>query len=213
MRLIDLTGKRFSRLLVLKREKKPGRRTFWLCLCDCGKEKAINGDALQRGLTSSCGCMASEMISARSTTHGHLSGYKRSREYRSWSHAKGRCYNPTDHKFPHYGGRGIQMCQEWLNDFSAFFCDMGFSPPGTSLDRIDVNGNYEPSNCRWATPAMQARNSRQCIYVVFNGTTMTLKEASRAAGVNYKALHFRYRKMKLNINDAIASAARSLGTS
>jgi hypothetical protein len=133
--------------------------------------------------------LAIEAVKRRSTTHGNTAGYRRSKEYRAWIKAIGRCDNPTDHKFRIYGGRGIRVEEPWRSSFVAFLRDMGPCPPGRSLDRIDVNGNYAPGNCRWATPRQQAANTRKNVYVEFNGQRMILKDLARHLGVNYARLH------------------------
>lgn len=166
MKMIDRSGKRFGRLVAVEPfpMKRNGRsQVYWSCNCDCGVTLFVNATSLARGLTRSCGCFRSDVTRERSITHGHGVGRTRTREYRSWLHAKGRCFNSTDAKFRIYGGRGITMCREWRDDFSAFFRHMGKCPRGRTLDRIDVNGHYEPGNCRWATPKEQAANTRAAI--------------------------------------------------
>jgi hypothetical protein len=115
-------------------------------------------------------------------------------ELKARDHAKSRCTNPRDPKFPNYGGRGIRMCARWAESFEAFLADMGQRPAGTTLDRIDVDGNYEPGNCRWATPAEQARNRTDNVIVEINGRRMVLKDFAAAMRVSYKALSARVRK-------------------
>lgn len=134
---------------------------MWNCRCDCGTEKAVALSALMSGDTQSCGCYRNERTRAVKVTHGETpSGKPRAREYRAWRAAKNRCYNSRDKRYAEWGGRGIRMCDEWRNDYTAFVRDMGRCPPGRSLDRINNDGHYEPGNCRWATPLQQTHNRR-----------------------------------------------------
>lgn len=153
----DLTGQRFGRLVVLRlgegRTINGGVR--WICLCDCGKEKQVNGASMVVGNTRSCGCLHAD-VAAKRAKHG-LSG---SPIYRSWMAMKARCLDPNNARYVDYGGRGIMVCEEWREDFRLFYAYVGDRPAGTSLDRINVNGNYEPGNVRWATDAEQRANMR-----------------------------------------------------
>jgi hypothetical protein len=204
IRRIDLAGQRFGRLLVQQRSDNVGRRTTWLCRCDCGTMKIALTEKLRSGQTRSCGCFRIEVAGQATITHGAKRGRKTPKEYKAWSHAKGRCYNARDPKYPIYGGRGIAMCDRWRDDFAAFFADMGTAPPGTTLDRLDVNGHYEPGNCRWATPREQANNTRKNVMVDFSGRRMTLKQVARAVNVKYVRLHELVRYRGLSVADAIA---------
>lgn len=152
MRMVDLTGRRFGCLLVLKRSAAR-KRVAWLCQCDCGGTSVAFSDALRQGRTKSCGCMqgSGNLIHGRSHTA----------EFRSWWGMRQRCGNPNHSRYPGWGGRGITVCDRW-REFKNFFADMGEKPtPAHSIDRINNDGNYEPSNCRWATPKEQQRNSRR----------------------------------------------------
>lgn len=168
---IDISGLRFGRLVAIKLATcQP--RTMWLCLCDCGNEKVINTSALRAGFTRSCGCLQKEVVAAQ----GRLArkhGGGRSPEYRSYSMMRARCLIPTFKQFNDYGGRGIKICDRWLQGFQYFLEDMGPRPENHTLDRIDVNGGYSPENCRWATLSQQARNTRATPYETIDGVTKT----------------------------------------
>lgn len=153
--LVDLTGKTFGRWFVIKRSKNDkSKRTIWLCKCECGKKVKVNASSLKRGISKSCGCLNKEILSNYFTTHGRSNTLL----YGAWYRMKSRCYNINDPKYYRYGARGIKVCDRWL-DFNNFLIDMGEKPSiNHSIDRKDNDGNYEPDNCRWATPTEQARN-------------------------------------------------------
>ena len=152
----DLTGQRFGDLLVLNRLSDPPRRqVFWECLCVCGNKSVVISANLWNGTTKSCGCKRRLLSSLRSKTHGMTS----SPTYRVWSGMKTRCLNSKSTNYNLYGGRGIKICDRWMT-FENFLSDMGTRPANMTLDRINVDGNYEPSNCRWASPQEQSKNKR-----------------------------------------------------
>jgi hypothetical protein len=154
--MISLIGKKFGILLVKEKGAYVSGTTKWLCLCECGVEKFVGSQNLRNGSTQSCGCRRKILNKESKTTHG----YTKTRTYRSWSQMKNRCMNPNYINYSSYGGRGIRVCDQW-DKFENFLKDMGERPPGTSLDRINVNGSYESKNCRWATIKEQAQNKRK----------------------------------------------------
>ena len=158
----DLKGKKFFKLLVINSlpERSAKRDILWLCDCDCGNTTVAIGSELRAGHKRSCGCLFKEVLIERTTTHGHTKNKKISPTYVSWYSMKTRCTNKNSIHFRHYGGRGISLCESWMK-FENFLADMGERPVGKSIDRIDVNGNYEPSNCRWATQFEQVTNTRR----------------------------------------------------
>ena len=176
-RFIDLTGKRFGRWVVISeasKEKKYGRRR-WICKCDCGVEKIVEQAILNRGDSVSCGCYKRKMASLRKSTHRETVNGQ-SKEYRSWCYMKTRCYNKNRVDYKFYGGRGIEVCERWKSSFENFLEDMGRCPEGLTLDRINSNGNYSPSNCRWATWETQHRNTRSSIWIEKDGVRKNRSE-------------------------------------
>lgn len=158
--LKDITGQKFGKLTVIKhaKSKKGYHGAMWECVCECGNTIVVNGQNLKSGNTTSCGCIGRENRAASVRTHG-MSG---SRLHRIWKAMHTRCYNPNSYAYKYYGGRGIQICDEWKDDFQDFYrwsMSHGYAE-NLTIDRINTNGNYEPNNCRWTTIAEQNKNKR-----------------------------------------------------
>lgn len=166
MPALDLSAKRFGRLVVTKRAVDgmlPGGRRYvrWHARCNCGSDTIVSAAHLRAGITKSCGCRRRDNRIAPHIKHGE-GGRSKSAEYRAWIAMKNRCLNPNQDRFADYGGRGISVCVRWLKSFENFLSDMGRKPsPLHTLDRKDNNGDYKPSNCRWATPEQQRANQRR----------------------------------------------------
>lgn len=202
----DLVGQRFGRLLVVDKNKRIGNHQYWHCVCNCGSTKNIRGDVLINGSTQSCGCYAKEVLLKKVTTHG----LSKTSIYRVHSNMIERCYCPENNHFHSYGGRGISVCKEWedVMVFWSWAIDSGYKE-GLTLDRINVNGNYEPSNCRWATPKEQSNNTRRNIFKEHNGETKTMKQWSEHCGIDYYTFRARIRKLHWPIEKALTTPVRT----
>lgn len=179
--LKDITGQRFGRLIALKAtDERSGKFIVWECLCDCGTTKLISSPSLRLGRTKSCGCLRKETTVRRFTTHGRAG----TNLYTTWSKMIARCNDPEDRKWHRYGARGITVCERWLK-FENFLADMGDKPPGTTLDRENNDGNYDPNNCRWATQKTQQNNrSTNRVFTAF-GLTMNMMQWAEHFGIPY----------------------------
>lgn len=183
-------GQRIGRLTVAGRAEDGLRRgeRRWDCICDCGAKKTIDqGHLLAKNGTRSCGCLTIEAVKKANTTHGQL----KTPEYRAWRNMLGRCENKAHNSYFRYGGRGISICDRW-KDFNKFVEDMGSRPsPKHSLDRIDNEGNYEPSNCRWATDSEQLRNTSSNLWIEWNGERRTAVEWAEKLGIKVRHIYDR----------------------
>lgn len=179
----DLTGRSFGLWTVVERRPHRHETTRWLCRCACGTEREVTGPNLYQNKSLGCGCNRQHH-----TTHGHASRSGRTPTYRIWKNVHSRC-KPEYKQASDYFERGIRVCERW-NTFENFLADMGERPTDAlSIDRIDNDGNYEPGNCRWTTAAVQRRNGRWIIPIVWQGKQMVLKDAAALLGVTDTAVH------------------------
>lgn len=189
-----MIGEKFGRLVVTaSAPRNYDGRLMWMCHCECGAGKAILQRSLQRGLTNSCGCLQRETFSAMAKAKSYRHGYAKTPTYISWQAMKTRCFNEKDEHWPDYGGRGITVCERW-GEFQNFLADMGERPAGMTLDRIDVNGNYQPGNCRWANQETQASNKRNTVLVEAEGKSQSVSAWAREKGLSPITLHGRLQK-------------------
>lgn len=186
-----IIGKRFGRLVVVEFERKYKSENRWKCLCDCGNECSRSTSNLREKRDHSCRCWGFEKSAVAVVKHG----LHKSAEYNAYHAMKGRCYREKDAEFKRYGGRGIKVCDRWLESFDNFFADMGAKPgKDFSLDRIDYNGNYEPSNCRWADALTQSNNTRRNKIHVLDGIEATMAQHCRRTGANRHTVAHRLKK-------------------
>lgn len=184
-------GARFGRLQVIGTPVKlPGERIKVLCRCDCSSEIFVRCLSLAHDNTKSCGCLKREATSARSRTHG----LSKSPTYFTYLNMVNRCMDPENKKFADYGGRGIQVCAPWLASFEFFLADMGIRPKGTTIDRKNTDGNYEPGNCRWATWKEQQNNKRSNRIIEFRGQQRNLAEWAEITGLSHSVIHYRLKR-------------------
>lgn len=192
----ELIGQTFGLMTVLRFDRREKRRRWWICQCQCGTIKPACHTDLINGATKSCGCQRPTQLAAGRaalTVHGH-SGLIQSPTYRTWHKMKQRCLNPQSSHFHLYGGKGVVICARWLA-FENFLSDMGERPVGESIDRIDSNGNYEPGNCRWATPREQGNNTNRNVFLEHEGERLTVAEWARKWGLPPHVVHSRVVKM------------------
>lgn len=189
----DLSGKRFGRLLVIERDfSKNSRKSYWICKCDCGTVKSIRGDGL--GTVKSCGCLKKEQdLKNFNIKNNH--NKTRHIAFSIWNAMMNRCENPKNRAYDNYGGRGISVCQEWhdVNVFCKWMDDNGFQK-GLTVERIDVNGNYEPNNCELIPRGQQAWNTRKTLYVEVNGEKIPVAETARRLGLNPQLVWHRWKR-------------------
>lgn len=209
----DITGVKFGRLLAVKPVDKDiktnkSNEKYWLCECDCGRTTIVSGRALRNSSIKSCGCLNIERSKQSNTTHNKSN----TRLYRIYYSLKRRCYKATSKDYNNYGERGITIYDKWLGkkgfiNFYNWSIENGYSDELT-IDRIDVNGNYEPNNCRWVTPMINSNNKRNNVYILFNGERKTIAEWARVYGMNYSTLRRRISKYKWSIDKALLTPVR-----
>lgn len=200
----DMTGQRFGRLVVLRQhpDRSPSDRTVrWVCQCDCGNVAVRHGTTLRKGEAVSCNCRQREI-----GYESRKSGMSGTSTYGIWDSMLRRC---DDAGSARYGGRGIKVCERWKT-WDNFLADMGEKPEGMSLDRIDNNGDYEPGNCRWATPAQQARNTCRNVFIEFGGRRMILTDWAKRIDINPSSLSNRLRR-GWSIERALTEPANTRG--
>jgi len=177
-----MVGRKFGRWTVVGDGGRNNRsQKHWMCECECGNAKRVVEHRLKSGESKSCGCLRSEITSQRVKQHG----MRHTKVYSAWESLRARCNNPRNNRWALYGGRGINVCDRWDNSFENFFEDMGDLPfPKAQIDRIDTDGNYEPGNCRWASPTENARNRRNNVVLIHDGQTMCVAEWAEKLSVS-----------------------------
>jgi len=192
-KIIDMVGKKYGRLTVIsKAESAKYGQTQHLCRCDCGTERIFQSANIRNGVSLSCGCLRKEITASRNKEFKHTHGMCKSYEYKIWGGMITRCALDHPRNSSHFG-RGIKVCKRWLK-FENFISDMGLRPSRLhSIDRINNDGNYEPSNCRWATKTDQIRNRTNTQYIEHEGEKRTIQEWADITGINYQTLYRRFR--------------------
>lgn len=194
MNLIDLSGNKYGSLTVIRQGPhhiSPSRnQVTWICICDCGNVTTVQRNSLRSGTTVSCGCAREDGAIKRRGL-----GYYNKIEYQTWHRMKQRCYNEDNQDYKAYGGRGIAICDRWLNSFDDFFSDMGRRPDNcNSIDRINNDGDYDPSNCRWSNDYQQSRNKSNNVIIEFNGESKILQDWANDLGIHWVSLYERLQK-------------------
>lgn len=199
-KLIDLTGKKFNLLTVVERaENSCNGRARWRCLCECGNYTVVASSNLINGAVKSCGCLVT-------SNHSFKHNQSKTRLYRIWALMKSRCENPNVKSYEIYGGRGIQVCAEWNNNFESFqewAKKTGYSDSMT-IERIDNDKGYSPENCTWISKSEQSKNRRSCILIEYNGKTQNLTEWCKELGIDYKRVNNRMKKLGMPFEVAIS---------
>lgn len=209
-KFLDITGHKYGKLTVIKflyRNIKDGY-SYWECLCDCGKIKISCLKSLRNGGNKSCGCLYKETFSIKPSNKKHLSS--KTVEYTTWRSMKERCYNPKHKSYKDYGGRGITICNKWLNSFENFFEDMGLRPSKNhSIDRKDNSLGYFKENCYWATKKEQSNNQRSNLLINYNNKTQTLMEWCKELDLYYNTIWQRIFKSKWSIEKCFTKTYKS----
>lgn len=185
----NIVGEKFGRLTVESFSHTDGRRRAqWNCVCDCGSKCIVTGISLRCNHTMSCGCLQDEHLKSGSISHG----YTNTPVWKAWRAMRYRCRSKNNDRYMNYAGRGISCCERW-NVFENFLQDMGEPPAGYTLERIDVNGNYEPSNCKWITADAQYSNKTTTLFVSFHGGKYSFRDLVKASGIKHMTAYARYR--------------------
>ena len=210
----EFIGKKFGRLTVIslneekiKEEKGKNNKTriYYNCLCDCGNTTIVEKGRLKNGNTKSCGCFHHEVVSKMFITHGDSRNGKNKRLYSIYKNMKNRCYNKNGQDYNYYGGKGVIICDEWINDYMNFknwALKNGYSD-NLTIDRINVNGNYEPSNCRWVDMKTQMNNTTQNHMITYNGEIKTMAEWSEILDIPYGVIKNAINKRKMSLDSFI----------
>lgn len=209
-KLIDLTGQKFGRLTVVQKIKSNTKNSRWLCHCTCGNQISVSRVHLINGHCKSCGCYQKEVASELAKTYKTTHGLSKHKLYKVWDSMRYRCRNENCHAYADYGGRGIQVCEEWLTNFESFYfwaVNNGYEE-GLTLDRKDVNGGYDPTNCRWVTMKKQGNNRRTTVNLTLNGKTKSMKQWAEEYGISYNVLQKRLRKPDADLLNALTSPLR-----
>lgn len=203
-KVIDLTGQKFIRLIVIKRvaNNKHGK-SMWLCLCKCGQKTIVLSNNLRSGASKSCGCYSTN----NALKHGHTKNKKTTKTYYSWSDMIARCINLNDKYYKDYGGRGIKVCKRWLNSFENFLEDMGEVPKGLQIDRIDNNKGYYKDNCRWVTSKQNSRNRRNNRLITYDGKTQCLSTWAEEFNIDQHVFRGRI-KLGWSMKEALTTPVR-----
>lgn len=198
-----VTGDKFGEWTVIGDKTRQNNHEYHLCRCSCGQERYVAHYALMSGKSKSCGCIRDKEVGKRFTKHGG----RNTRLYHVWNSMKERCYVPTNHSYKRYGGRGIRICDEWKNDFACFQkwayengYDENAKRGDCTIDRIDVNGNYCPENCRWVNSKCQCNNRRSNVHITYNGETHNITEWAKITGINRATISQRYKNGYTNKN-------------
>lgn len=183
---LDLTNRRFGKWLVIRRGEDRHGASYWECICDCGTRSFVRGSCLRRGHSTGCKCISVSKVRKHGMTYQP--------EWKSWTGIKSRCYTKTDHHYKHYGARGIRVCGRWRESFLNFYADMGKCPKGFTIERVNNDGNYEPSNCIWADKRTQCRNRRNNVWLTLNGKRKIINDWSKELGLGLSTMRYRRKK-------------------
>lgn len=199
---IDLTGKKFNKLTLLKFVEIKNKRTYWLCQCECSKKIIVRSDSVTSGKTQSCGCLHN----TKNIRHGHSRSNTvgNTPMYHTWQDMLSRCRNPNHIEYKNYGGRGIKVCKRWLK-FENFLEDIGDRPSGRTIDRIDNNKGYFKLNCRWATIKEQSRNKRNNVFINYKNENKCLQDWADQYNMHSGTLWCRIFRKNMSIERALTT--------